>query len=469
MSFGDVDPDTWFATWEQGRVPATMLPWTLSGSRLVELRAGDLVIPRGPEQEYGPWLFGAVQLSDLPMAADETTVVLRPIGGLSVEQVHFIAEFLDRERNEGMLASNRGGAPITELLANVSVPVPGDEIMAARTGLRQAAETLRAWAAEATALDDELFLRAKTLGEVRHVLVEEGRPLRERVTTARQLDDLGFRVRTMFPYPVAYRWRTVEATRADMEGYRTVLWCAESLLCYAAMVALTMAAANGAAVNYVRSIANNLSTRATGTSLGDWIAVLREIRGERYGKLGEDIPLGDVRRLLADKAVDEAVQRMAERRNAYSHFRESTGAGAVPGEYAAARNDIEVLARQMELVADYRLIYVESFAWDSFSDSGAVAYRELRGDHPLVPQQHMDYRAVLDTGSLYLSDRSGTLHLAKPYLIGQHCPECGTWSTFHLDRYDPKQGRLELKSFEHGHPVHRDDLIPVMKRVGLLG
>jgi hypothetical protein len=96
-------------------------------------------------------------------------------------------------------------------------------------------------------------------------------------------------------------------------------------------------------------------------------------------------------------------------------------------------------------------------------------YRDLQGDHPLVPiQMGITNQSNIEAGSLYLLDRQGNLHLLRPYLTRQECPECGNWSIFCLDRYDKKANAVNLYSMEHGHVVVDKDLVEAFRFVGLI-
>lgn len=91
-----------------------------------------------------------------------------------------------------------------------------------------------------------------------------------------------------------------------------------------------------------------------------------------------------------------------------------------------------------------------------------MEYRELAGDHPVVPTRTMTSPSNdLETGSPYLRDTDGALHLLRPFLIGRDCPTCRTWSTFHADRV-PK-GAVVFKSLEHGHTL--EDTSPDTRRL----
>lgn len=73
----------------------------------------------------------------------------------------------------------------------------------------------------------------------------------------------------------------------------------------------------------------------------------------------------------------------------------------------------------------------------------------------------------LEIDSLYLCDRSGRLHLFRPYLHYLECPECHLMSTFYLDTYPGSGPSVGLKSFER-NSTRTEDLADEFQWAGLL-
>jgi Zn ribbon nucleic-acid-binding protein len=88
------------------------------------------------------------------------------------------------------------------------------------------------------------------------------------------------------------------------------------------------------------------------------------------------------------------------------------------------------------------------------------------GDHAIVPHQTTERPGNdLEQGSLYIIDSDAKWHLLRPFLVGQDCPICKNWSTFHADR---EKRVLVIKSLEHGHIGDGSSLAEPLRQVGLL-
>ncbi|MGB3201259.1 MAG: hypothetical protein WBA99_10170, partial [Nodosilinea sp.] len=97
------------------------------------------------------------------------------------------------------------------------------------------------------------------------------------------------------------------------------------------------------------------------------------------------------------------------------------------------------------------------------------SYRDLMGDHPLVPiKTAQTTEPELEAGSLYLVDRDGKLYLLRPLLSRRQCPECGTWATFYIDAYKKNSDTVNLKSMEHGHIAPDPSVAPIFRDWGVL-
>ena len=115
----------------------------------------------------------------------------------------------------------------------------------------------------------------------------------------------------------------------------------------------------------------------------------------------------------------------------------------------AVLHDFTILVEQAQFLADWHLASVDASRWDTFEQRAEVRYRPMMGDHPVVPPRGVTYPdSNLESDSLYLIDSEDKWHLLRPFLIGRDCTKCKTWSTFHADMYE---GKLAIKSLEHGH------------------
>ena len=285
------------------------------------------------------------------------------------------------------------------------------------------------------------------------------------------VEDYRYRIRTQFPHPLAYQWRAVEAGKEDSEGYDQILNTAEIALCYLACMAVTATkSVEGGKVKWLGNIASNLCDKGHGTSMGDWMAILRETsKSKTLRKFEESIPFYEVVKLLSDEEMDAAVQRLKNKRDDNAHGRGPKGQKATREAYKEAKTDLETFFQAIDFLTEYPLRYIETTRRDSITKQTYYTYRELRGDHPFVPLGEDAYSdSELEAGSLYLIDRQNNLFLLRPLLVHKECPECGAWSTFYLDTYDAKTGTPMMKSMQHGHISAEPDLADAFRFFGLI-
>lgn len=414
-----------------------------------------------------------VSEADLPCAvASSSVIALRPLMPLSEEQrimaLLFLRSSLVRDLLRAEGASGFHVSPSS--LRRLPIPIPDEAMGAAVCDLNRAASQLQQWKSDVDALLKSVFAD-DSAAAARKRIVETGRTLRLRVEAASLLDDLGYTVRTRFPYPIAFRWRTFEAevshgtTRA---AYDSALECAEVLLGYAALSAMAFAHWEACDLKSRMEITAKLSSGRTGPGFGDWVNVLDEVSNSRgFRAVPAESPLAMFRGVLSNGSdAHDARVRLAARRNDEAHLRRVDESG-IPAALEEVRSDLETLLEAFEFLADLPLVHITAAQWDSLRGDGVVQLRELMGDHAVVPSKTIrSDDPDLEIGSLYLLGAEGHLHLIRPHLIGRLCPECRNWSTFHVDQV--RGGVATLKSLEHGHTMVDEDCVEALYAVDLL-
>lgn len=433
------------------------------------LASGDVVVRaiRHPTDRRG-LAWARVLDDDLPAVADTSVLTLRPTHSLSPAGETFVLEYL-RSPLSIELAGDQFGVHVNVAsLGVLPVPLPDHDMETAMAAVHHALNRADEWRQEASDLLDSVF-DDPTAAASRIRILTESRRLRSKIEAAEAINDFGHRVRTLYPHPIALRWRRIEANVASNSEvtdslYREILQAAEVLLAYLANVALALARECSLPVGAVTTIRENLS-RGHGPGLGDWAAVLEEISGRRFGPLDQLIGLTDFREFLGKDGVSQTLRALRNRRNDESHVR-GVDALDLPAATKEARNELITLLAAADFIVDLPLILAESDEWDELSGEGRVAYRQLSGDHAVVPVQVMRSDRRVERHSLYLLDAERRLHLLRPFLIAMQCPICRNPSTFHIDRLT-SQG-IEVKSLEDGHTTARPDLSDALIRAGLI-
>lgn len=414
------------------------------------LQAGDLLLS---EIVTGRPKAARVVQSDLPAAAAGSILVLRPVAAMSPEYERLILAFLRSQAVTRLAHGNFGRARIAPRdLMPLLLPAPDDALSAALDDLDSASQQMSQWSADASGVANLIFDTEVSSDSARRAVIQIGQLSRLRAEAAAQLDDPSYIIRTRMPYPVALRWRELEARLSTSDpgpAYDAVLEAAEVLLGYSALIAAALAHHAGIELTSVAALQRKLSSGPGGPGLGEWVAILQEISGAKKRRgLPTDHPLHDFGTLLAGDEAQEARRRLSARRNDKAHGR-SLDAVSLPSALAEAHEDLSYLMSRALFLADLHLIHVSQVTWDAFRETAVVSFRRLVGDHPVVPTSTMEYPSNrIETGSLYLADRDRHLHLLRPFLTCEVCETCRAWSTFHVDKVS---GELVQKSLEHGH------------------
>lgn len=437
-----------------------------------QLKPGDILLPRiFRASDSGGLPAVEVTHSDLPGAAGHMVLTLRAKVPLTDPQRIVILGFLRSRLARELAAAAADGSihPPASVFRELHLPQPDEALSTALEDLAQAAALFEGWRAKAQALLETAFTDDSP-SVIRARIVNSGRDTRLRSDAAAQLDDVGYTFRTRFPYPVAYRWREVEAAvsaRSFKPAYEAILAAAEVLLCYAANVGLALAHEMGIHLGAVKMIHERLTSGGAGLGFGDWTSVLNEIRDSKAARNApEGNPIADFRPFLGNQDAEAARQRLKERRDDESHLRRTESLD-LPAAVNTALDDLTTLYQAASFLSDLPLMHVTSARWDKFSKLVTVRYRELMGDHPVVPTRTIAYdEPDIEEDSMYVMDGQRRLRLLRPFISGRACPKCRNWSTFHID--GSINGKVAYKSLEHGHPIGDALIDEALRHVGLL-
>jgi hypothetical protein len=442
-----------------------------------QLRAGDILIRRLFATNVDNNLVVAeVTANDLPLAVNDSVVTLRPFKDLKDPQ-HLVAFLFLRSplvfshfAAHGSLGS---AVKLTHaVLQDLSIPQPDTALAATLEGLGTARSRLEKWRNESDALLKSIFEDESAITARRRIL-ESGRRLRMRVDAAELLDDFDHQVRTRYPHPIAYRWSEAQVKLSKglhEAAYEAILEASEVLLCYAALIVLSLSCDAGLRLGSIDGIRKRLSRGGSnGPGFGDWTAILKESAESRvYRHLPDADPLSNFGRFFSNIEVTSAHHRLAQRRNDKAHLRH-VDASDLPFAIQEAHADLATLLEKASFLTDLPLVHVTDVLWDNLQKTAQVEYQELMGDNVLTPGKERPHtNSDLEVGSLYLANNeNGRLYLLRPFLLRRRCPLCRSWETFHVDSA-PGPSTVTVKSLESGHTDADPSLRQPLKHVGLL-
>lgn len=437
-----------------------------------QVQPGDICIRsiRGPRDR----LVCAIVENGIPAATPSHNVItLRFRDSTLAQHAGFLVSYLRSSACSAFLQSQGLGLQVTpnHLLA-LPVPIADDPLRLAVESLGHAAAQFREWAEELETARGSLF-ESQSARNARINALSMARLAKQRYEAAALVSDFSQRVRTRFPHPIAFRWRTVESQHANLEGYIQVLECAEVTVTYLAVMALLLAKTVNKPVPWISQLAERISTTGRGTNMGDWLSILQDVKGGNFAdNLPSTAPFIEVTRFQSNKRIEGSLRKLTDWRNDQSHGRGPKGS-AVAVAFSEAFEQLKVLLESVEFLSDYPLRFVEETRRDTLRRITSYSFRELMGDHALVPIAQGETRdPELEAKSLYLTDRSGILHLLRPLFIGRECPVCHSWGTFFLDTLvksgKQSEGKIVMKSLEHGHTCDDMDLVEAFRHWGMI-
>jgi hypothetical protein len=433
------------------------------------LEVGDFVMPAiigpsgpGPKRTIPVGRIGA---EHLPAGAADSVIVLRPREPMSEPEVEFVLAYLRSTRMSDQVHAEGLGGNLRlspTLLRDVPLPRPDSGLLHAVVELVEARKELEDLAALSTSTIDTAFT-LPTARAARAHIVEVGRELRQRADAVRQLDDLGYRIRTRYPYPVAHHWRTVEAALSasdDGEALSAILECYEVLIGFVAGTVVVAIRAGGHTVGARDNLAK-VFRQGRGPTLGTWKEIVESTEGRWSAGLAEDDYLVQVRTF--SETTTKQRTSLTRLRNDLAHLRKPSDRAAAAESGIAALRDVLDAAR---FLTDISLIWVTNVNANVLSGRSIVKVERLVGDHRTVPSESLELdRVNIELHSLYLTDVLGGFHLLRPVFVGEICRACGAWHTFHVDGLEGET--IRYRGFEGGHVVKHAEMRRDLAAVGL--
>lgn len=432
------------------------------------LQEGDILL-RAIAHPTSKLVVAEVKKELLPLAFDQTVIALRPKLNLTAEDKIFLISYLSSDIGRELFRARFIGINIQrQKLADLPIPISDNRLRIAFRSLLEASDKFGQWKSEVDLSINSLFTHS-SIKEMRENILSVGRSSRMKVEAASKTNDFKYRVRTQYPHPIAYLCRTIEAAHPDLEGYMSILECAEITFCYLACIALLLAKNNGIEISSAKEMAKSLSETNHGTSMGNWMAILREISSSKAFKdLNQYVAFYEVKTLLNNPTTNNLVTQLFNCRNDLAHGRGPQGSG-IKTAFNKVCDDLYNFLEAIEFIAEYPLRFIEKTNVDSIAKTVRYNYRDLMGDHHLVHIQNAESNILdLETNSLYLLDRASNLHLLRPFLTRKECPNCGNWATFYLDKYNRKEKYVNLKSIEHKHEMKDTYQVEAFKQIGLI-
>ena len=403
-----------------------------------QLSVGDILIRRVfSASNLGGLAAVEVADSDLPAVASETVVTLRAKNALTDSERILILGYLRSGLARDLTAASAdGGVHLTQAtLRELHIPQP-DEPLHRR--YRRSFPCSRPVRAMALSRHEACSIRYSAM-TVPHRNPDPDRrrwqdSSPEELTSRRSAGRCWLHLPdTDSPSPSrtdGAQWRRQSALARFKEALEAILAAAEVLMCYAANVGLAIAHHTSIDIGAMKTISSKLAPGQTGLGSRGLDHSSSRVPRQQSGP-GTSLPetrLRNSRPFWPTRTQTLPMQQLKARRDDELHIY----AWPDPGSLLACSgklpdgSDHPLPRRELPGQRGLLLIHVTAFHWDTFQRLGTVSYRELTGDHPVVPTRtiiHGD--PEIEVGSLYVIDGQNRMHLLRPFLTGKDCPKCG--------------------------------------------
>ena len=390
------------------------------------------------------------------IAVGHTVIVVRLHSSLHKIQRQLIVEFLGSsfagdvfDRYYASLLGDLRRITVQQL-RELKVPIAEEDILNAIDDLVLAKQAFSAWIEDVNHAINSVFTFSEASKESRLSIMTSGKLARQRYQAASYIDDLNYRVSSLYPFPVSFLWRYSQvAAHSNYEQLRAILRAAEGHTCFIATITLLISRSLNIPIAHLREMSTRLSDKRRGTTFGDWFHIVETVLiAKEFRRFDGYLPFKEILTLSIDLEWSGALKRLMKIRHDDSHQR--LNPESVSDDFLdSAKEALEQVYRSTDFLTDYKLAYITEVFTDTLSNTTRFTFKDLTGDNQLPrTSEEILARTDVERNSLYLIDGEKKWHLARPYLHYLKCPECHQMSTFYLDKLSGKDDFVVIKSFE---------------------
>lgn len=381
----------------------------------------------------------------------------------------YIIEFFNSDIGQSMISSTTNGFGISRIrrseLQQLDIPIPDKSIIDLLNNLHNVESQFIDRVDKTRNLRHRLFniqdeekvsMELRNLNTEAHILA----------TSLVQSDSLEFQIRNFYPFPIAFAYRALSTIREPAILYIEQLRVAENILAFLGSIGLILA-------SYSNLLNNNQQTLTRdhlkgywqgGISPGNWrelgrrsATILRT--NTEFAILQGFTALWFKGRGSKESAFASTLDKVIGYKNDFKHDR----GPASPHEYIEANNLMkECLDQIMGPLAFFiqnpiRLVlHVRAQRKTKYAILDTLQYM---GDHPSMRQEKVTLSEFLPQDDLYIEMASQEWAPLYPLISTHYCPDCKTRETYMIDKWNPLEKKIILKSFERGHTLESGDNI----------
>jgi hypothetical protein len=426
---------------------------TVTPPEHAKIRPGDLLLQRIGSSPSN--MVATPALSET--IASDTVIIIRPKGGSL--SAHDISQFFSSTVGKQVLSSVTAGeyAPTLSLgtLRDIQVPQLPRELYEGLNELSDIESALRVRADKLRSMRLDLFgMESNTTPEQRlRQLRQTAKAISASIQQAEALD---FQIRNLYPYPVAFSYRSLSANTVPSELYRDQLRLAENILAYVASVSLAL-------ISPQDRKSSGLDLKQywqRGISPGHWREIAQkcsrlfsEYRANRLAQALHDLWNDRKKRSFQDR-VDELIAA----KNDFKHDRGPKTEDDFKVATGKVQNSLQDCMRELGFFAEHPLRLVRDMSGIRGRPEVSLVTLLCMGDHPGFVQQQTTYPSPVIKNDLYMEVVEDNWIALHPFVVPYDCPQCKNREFYFIDRWPGDGKPAILKSFERGHTQESNEV-----------
>ncbi|WP_394170333.1 N-6 DNA methylase [Saccharospirillum alexandrii] len=398
-------------------------------------------------------------------AVEDTVFIIRS-SSLDLDQMDFICQFLNSDQVASRISNARSYSVIpTQTLKSIrtlEVPIPNSKII----------DLVR----EMNALEASLKNEYEKAREYKKALFDGYDPsdISSRFEDARftanaleaalkQKDDIKYRVRTQYPFPLAFAYRNIYLEHEYAGIYERQMKYGEQLLSFLSAVGIALSVKYGGIdnnSNKVELLKEFQSYVRRGLSPGDFQTILqkackvlssvKEPIAQSFSQVWYK-PGGKKESVFAKNARESLVSKL----NDYKHHRGPSNRHERKLVGEEQSRTLDKLLMHIEFISDCELIRIDKIDKQWRGDELMYSASMLKGDHPAFEKIQFSSEQNLSIDKLYIQHKSDFICL-YPMVSLAYNPYTRKEEIFSIDK-ESGHGFM-LKSFESGTSVESKEV-----------
>lgn len=277
------------------------------------------------------------------------------------------------------------------------------------------------------------------------------------------IDQFAMRIASLYPYPIASPYRTLESITNASEKYKEQLKLIENLLALLAGISLSISAQNEPKILF-----DLKDCVAMGVSMGHWRVLMQKCTKGWKGTSTAEIPLAKaiagLRIELSEKGFGKAVEQLIRTRNDFAHHRGPTAESQIEKETVRLDELLKECIAYTDFLCEHPIKIVRAI---DVLPSGVIKMTCLKviGDHPALRQEELQLSRGFPKGHLILNAGDSNWLSLYPFLSQDICPTCGSMEIYHLDKWRYEKNRIQVRSFERGHTLDSSEISNWLKKM----